>query len=133
MKPVIEFRNYKITKINYRSADNISELDPFKENDRKISLSVGLTEEKDNARLIVATTIIDEENLRVAEIEVTGYFDINPEVSEEDIEGYLVQNGTAILFPYMRATVSFITSLDNEKAVILPTINTTNFNDGGEE
>ena len=62
--------------------------------------------------------------MRVADISVIGYFEINPEVEQEEIEQYLVQNGTAILFPYLRTTISFITSLDNEKAIIIPTINT---------
>lgn len=124
MKPVIEFQKYRIKNIDYRAVDNIDELKTYYEKNGKISLSIGLNESKDKAQLTVSTCISDSDNLRVADISVIGYFEINPEVEQEEIEQYLVQNGTAILFPYLRTTISFITSLDNEKAIIIPTINT---------
>lgn len=124
MKPVIEFQKYRIKNIDYRAVDNIDELKTYDEKNGKISLSIGLNESKDKAQLTVSTCISDSDNLRVADISVIGYFEINPEVEQEEIEQYLVQNGTAILFPYLRTTISFITSLDNEKAIIIPTINT---------
>ncbi|MDN5948208.1 MAG: protein-export chaperone SecB [Lactococcus lactis] len=124
MKPVIEFQKYRIKNIDYRAVDNIDELKTYDEKNGKISLSIGLNESKDKAQLTVSTCISDSDNLRVADISVIGYFEINPEVEQEEIEQYLVQNGTAILFPYLRTTISFITSLDNDKAIIIPTINT---------
>lgn len=126
-KPVIDFKEYRISKINYRVVDSSDEFQEYKDKDRTISLNVALNDEKNSARLIVGTAVIDEKYSRVAEVEITGYFNINPEVDESSIEKYLVQNGTAILFPYMRSLVSFITSLDNENAIIIPTINTTGF------
>ncbi|OAZ15934.1 hypothetical protein V425_11105 [Lactococcus lactis RTB018] len=124
MKPVIEFQKYRIKNIDYRVVDNIDELKTYDEKNGKISLAIGLNESKDKAQLTVSTCVSDSDNLRVADISVIGYFEINPEVEQEEIEQYLVQNGTAILFPYLRTTISFITSLDNDKAIIIPTINT---------
>ena len=129
-KPVIDFKEYRISKINYRVVDSSDEFEEYRDKDKIISLNVALNDEKNSARLIVSTAVIDEKYSRVAEVEITGYFNINPEVDESSIEQYLVQNGTAILFPYMRSLVSFITSLDNENAIIIPTINTTGFAEG---
>ena len=36
-------------------------------------------------------------------------------------------NGTAILYPYVRAITSVVTSQDTDPAIILPTVNTLNF------
>ena len=124
MKPVIEFKKYRIKNIDYRAVDDVEELTNYDEKNGKISLSVGLNESKEKAQLTVSTCVADVENLRVADISIMGYFEINPEVEQEEIEHYLVQNGTAILFPYLRTTISFITSLDNENAIVIPTINT---------
>lgn len=124
MKPVIEFKKYRIKKIDYRAVDDVEELTDYDEKNGKISLSVGLNESKEKAQLTVSTCVADVENLRVADISIMGYFEINPEVEQDEIEHYLVQNGTAILFPYLRTTISFITSLDNENAIVIPTINT---------
>ncbi len=124
MKPVIEFKKYRIKNIDYRAVDDVEELTNYDEKNGKISLSVGLNESKEKAQLTVSTCVADVENLRVADISIMGYFEINPEVEQDEIEHYLVQNGTAILFPYLRTTISFITSLDNENAIVIPTINT---------
>nr|WP_279384907.1 protein-export chaperone SecB [Lacticaseibacillus manihotivorans] len=37
----------------------------------------------------------------------------------------LTVNGTAILFPYVRSTISMVTGLDSAQTVLLPTIRTT--------
>lgn len=126
-KPVIIFKEYRISKIDYSVVDESEQLELYREDDKQITLTIGYNEEKDAARLIVGTTVIDDANLRVGTIEITGYFDINPDTEEDQVEHFLVQNGTAILFPYLRAIVSFVTSLDNDNAIILPTINTTTF------
>lgn len=132
-KTVINFKGYRISKIDYRVVDEVQELEKYKEKDKQISLNVGLNDSHDSARLIVNTSVMDEKNQRIAEVELSGYFDIDSEVEEKDIQMYLTQNGTAILFPYLRAIISMITSLDNEEAILLPTINTTGFVEENEE
>lgn len=127
MEPVIKFKQYRITKIDYKAFDDIEELEKHRSEHGNLKLSVAFSEEKDKARVIVETSVIDLEERRMASIEITGYFEINPEMDIENTRRFLQVNGTAILFPYIRTIVSFITSLDNEKAIILPTINTTDF------
>lgn len=127
MEPVIKFKQYRITKIDYKAFDDTEELEKHKSEHGNLKMSVTFSEEQDKARLIVEASVIDFEERRMAFIEVTGYFEVNPEMDIEDTRSFLQVNGTAILFPYIRTTISFITSLDNENAIILPTINTTDF------
>ena len=51
---------------------------------------------------------------------VSGYFTIN---SESEQENYLVVNGAAIIFPYLRSAISMVSSLDSSDAVLIPTVN----------
>ena len=86
----------------------------------KIDFQAGTTEDLKNGKVILTAKISDVKNHRRIEAKLSGYFDIN---IKEDIEEYLVVNGTAILFPYLRSVVSMITSLDSSDAIVIPTVN----------
>ena len=62
-------------------------------------------------------------------IRLRAFFSIGQQLKEEgvqeNIERFLVINGTAIVFPYLRSTISMVSSLDSEDVIVLPTINTT--------
>ncbi|AMB94975.1 hypothetical protein CYJ28_02655 [Aerococcus sanguinicola] len=60
---------------------------------------------------------------------VVGQFKINEKINHID---YLRVNGTAILFPYLRTFISVVSSLDNEDAIVIPTVNTNNFTSESE-
>lgn len=127
MQPVISFEQYRITSIDYKVYESIEELKENSSEDGSLQVSSSFSEGYDKARLILKATVKDESLLRVADVEVTGYFNISSDINLSDAQSYLHVNGTAILFPYVRAVVSIITTMDNDKAVILPTINTSSF------
>ena len=63
--------------------------------------------------------VIEFNGYRIEEIE---YKTIN-DIKKEKIELYLAQNGSAMLFPYVRSIISVLTTLDGPSAVVLPTVN----------
>ena len=115
----IEFEGYRINSIDY----SVYEEGLSEDKDKgKLQVKSLLTEDRKNAQLIIKTTLNDENNNRKLIIELSGFFTVHDiELAEE----FLSVNGVAILFPYVRSVVSIITSLDNENAVVLPTINFT--------
>ena len=71
----------------------------------------------------ISVSLLDEPNLRTIFLKVLGQFSIPNDIEREKIELYLAQNGSAILFPYVRSIISFLTTLDGPSAVVLPTVN----------
>ena len=123
-KPVIELEGYRITSVDFTGYDTLEELEELHLSSWKISASVTIDSEIENARLQLGTIVVDEDNLRTIEVELTGYFIIN---EKTEAKKHLSVNGTAILFPYLRSIVSILSSLDNSNAIVLPTINTHSF------
>ena len=58
-------------------------------------------------------------------ISLEGLFDCK-NVNPDDIQNYIQFNAVAILFPYLRATISQITSLTNGESLNLPLVNVYN-------
>lgn len=117
--PAIYFKSYEVKEFKYKKK---AERKEFKnENPFQISVNPGYDETKEKA-VIEVTVNLDTEAVSIT-IVVNGYFEL-VDGAKTDFEKYLVINGTAIVYPYVRSMVSMLTSLDNENAIILPTINT---------
>ncbi len=67
--------------------------------------------------------ICDENGALEIEVGIVGNFVIAEEL--KDIESFIKINAPAILFPYVRAHVTTLTSISGIKPVILPTLNMT--------
>lgn len=117
-EPVISFEKYEILKIDY------SKINELEEGEIKTKVSIGISERLDAAKVEIKVKVSDPTNYRVIKVKVRGYFLINDNKDQESIEQFLSQNGTAILYPYVRSIISMISSLDSEEAILLPTINT---------
>lgn len=68
-------------------------------------------------------SIQDENNVLNIEVNIVGNFEIDKDT--EDLQSFIEINAPAILFPYIRAHITTITSLSGIKPVILPTLNMT--------
>lgn len=121
-KPVIIFNGYEIKYYNYKKK---ADLDSGIEDPFNVSVEPGVTEDLKNGKISIH--VLYELPEVSIDIEVDGFFKINEITDPDKISEYLVVNGTAILFPYVRSMISMLSSLDSDKAIILPTINTTNF------
>lgn len=65
--------------------------------------------------------LCDEGGLLDINIEVVGYFTLKND--EANVPEFLTLNAPAILFPYVRAYVSLLTSLSGKGTINLPTLN----------
>lgn len=124
---VLNFKNYKVVAMKYQLNDNFFN----KEQDRRSfnyspNLKINFTTEEENKALVRIG--FDSENELPFDINVIieGEFEYNSEDDETKIgfEELLKKNATAILFPYLRAIVTQLTSMGNVyPPLILPTIN----------
>lgn len=118
--PVIKFKGYSIQQLNYQKVDS-KDVKPSS----KLNLSCGISEDLEFGKIIITVEYINAD-LQIT-LTVDGLFDVKGVESKEFIEEFLTVNGTAIVYPYVRSIVSMVSSLDSNNAIILPTINTTNF------
>ena len=123
-EPVIKFESYNIDKFIY--SHNPIEYMDFKE-DFNLDISPSLTDDLSSGLLTVEAKIKAKD--KYIFIRLRAFFSIGQQLKEEgvqeNIERFLVINGTAIVFPYLRSTISMVSSLDSEDVIVLPTINTT--------
>ncbi|EQA3617427.1 hypothetical protein ACX1RF_002027 [Listeria monocytogenes] len=126
MEPVIEFDAYEIINLEYKNVENqrIEELENESSNIQR-TIKIGLSEDVTFGAVKLHISVVDNENNREINLEILGKFIINGELSKHEASLYLGTNGVAILYPYARSIISFISTLDSENAIVLPTINTS--------
>lgn len=91
--------------------------------------------DEDSAKVSLTCRIFDqeEEELRnfFLEVRLSGEFKVEDdgEVTDSEItsEALLANNSLSILFPYLRASISQITSIGSNEPVILPPVNILDF------
>jgi len=121
MEAILEFNGYKIIELIYKGDFDISDKD---ENELEVGVGTAISDDGEQGQVRISVTAFDVENKRMVQVEVLGSFDF---IDVEDKEGALAVNGTAILYPYVRAIISTVTTQDSLNAIILPTVNTLNF------
>jgi preprotein translocase subunit SecB len=67
--------------------------------------------------------INENDNKFRAEIIVIGHFKFGADLGEDMLDNFFYKNAPAILFPYIRAYITTLTSLSGINPVILPTLN----------
>ncbi|MDO5078562.1 MAG: protein-export chaperone SecB [Streptococcus minor] len=117
-KPVISLEKYEVDEINFSRSLTKDDLENSEVFD--VSFGGGFSEDKQNGKVTISVTCIDKETLRKVKVTVSGYFLIN---DTENIEEFLIVNGSAIIFPYVRSILSMVTSFDSETALLIPTVN----------
>lgn len=121
MEAILKFNGYKIIELVYNGDYDISAKD---KSDLEVAVGTAVSDDGTKGQVKISVTACDINNKRMVKTEVLGFFDL---IGIEDIEEALVVNGTAILYPYIRAIISTVTIQDNLSAIILPTVNTNNF------
>lgn len=126
---VLKFNGYNVEKFNYirnNSKDTNS--------NEPVSLSpqimFKIVLKKDNplkSNVLIGVRLGYDDNALPFKVEavVKGYFELEGEATTEldSIYKFYLQNGTAILYPYLRAIVTTLTGTGNYQAIILPTVN----------
>ena len=115
-KTLMSFENYKIDKISLYDKKSI-------ENTFEIILGVSKALEKEE-ETVLSIGVLLETGERHIELVMKGMFLFESNIKYENKEKFLKINGAAILYPYIRAYISTLTSFDQAgSSVIIPTIN----------
>jgi preprotein translocase subunit SecB len=116
-----KFESFKIT----RSYFEINEVD----GDQVFSLNFapkGVVNKEDSKFELELGVLVEEKNNKFkAEITAIGIYSFDAEMQDEMLDKFFYQNATAILFPYIRAYITTLTSLSGINPIILPTLNLT--------
>ena len=123
MEAILKFTGYKIVNLVYSRDIDLLDKD---ENELEVGVGTAISDDGEQGQVKISVTALDVENKRTVKAEGLGSFDF---IDVEDKERTLAVNGTAILYPYVRAIISTITTQDSLNAIILPTVNTLNFLD----
>lgn len=111
--PVISLENYYLKEMHLKRLKDGEKAGEF-------GIRIGVDDEFEHINLIVKVTT-DEE---VILVDMVGYFKFSDEIKREEREKFLRINGAAILYPYIRAYISMITSFNKSgSAIIIPTVN----------
>lgn len=115
----LKFLGYDLEKINYER-NNLFDSSIDSEILPKINAMIIYKDEsKKEANIILGIKYDNENNLPFSlEVVLRGFFEFN----DED-QKIIFQNGTAIMYPYMRSIITDITSKTNYTPIILPTMN----------
>ena len=122
MEAILKFTGYKIVNLEYSRDIDLLDKD---ENELEVGVGTAISDDGEQGQVKISVTALDVENKRTVKAEVLGSFDFID--VEEDKERTIAVHGTAILYPYVRAIISTITTQDSLNAIILPTVNTLNF------
>lgn len=116
-----QFNNFLIKNSLFELSDN---------NETIGDLSVGfksfgkLDFEKGRFELELGIFVSDENEMLKIEIDSVGYFSFE-NLTRDDLPNFLYINAPAILFPYLRAYISSLTTLSGIRPIVLPTLNLT--------
>ncbi|MCI1894829.1 MAG: hypothetical protein LKJ01_08670 [Lactobacillus sp.] len=124
--PVVKLDTFRVTQVHYNRLLSKGEWDKLDEADLKptIEMSYSIAEDLRHGKCNMTAHIVREEQRQYGDITVVGFFTFRDDITKlEDQKKYLAVNGGAMLYPYLRATASMVTTLDNSDTTILPTLN----------
>lgn len=120
----------------YVASDIKFELNPMYDGEKDIRLDLNfdydlnLAYEEKKAIVQLACVVFEdsEENNYpfTLEVELLGFFEFDSDLEEATVRRMMELNGVTILFPYLRSTISNITSSAGVQNVVLPTMNIVN-------
>lgn len=114
------FKGYKIVESHITTK-------PEKETSQNLNVefeqTVGVNEGEHNMRLEMTANINDENNALAIKIKAQGFFEFESDLKPQEKDIFFHTSAPAILFPYVRAFITTLSSLSGIKPVILPTLN----------
>ncbi|MFY3791388.1 protein-export chaperone SecB [Ureibacillus sp. MALMAid1270] len=127
VKSVLRFHNFAIDEMIYKRNYDFLQMDKEIELDFDLKASAILSQEKDQAVIILTTEIFnedfsDQEVPFYLKTIIRGFFTCSEDVNIEEFQF----NGMAILLPYVRSIITSITAQAGINPVILPPINVYN-------
>jgi len=109
-KAEIDIKNIKVgKKINFTFTPS-GELNKIK---RTFELKLGINITESNQALII-------------NLQAKAFFIFENDIEDNSLQNYMIYNAPALLFPYIRAYISTLSSLSGVPTIILPTLNMSN-------
>lgn len=121
----IQFERYIIRKIDFQLNPDFS-ADPDKrelEIDINLQHALALDSQGKKAELSLLCGLSKDQGPFSLAVEIVGFFAYDGDLDDEQKQLLLTTNGSAILFPYLRAAISMVTMLSGIPAFVLPTFN----------
>ena len=118
---VIKFAGYDVTKLVVIKSNDFVATE--EEGNVSFLYKIAVNDEICKANVIIGVKIdaVDDFPYNI-ELILKGNF-VLLECKEDDLDNYLMMNASAIMYPYLRATLSTITSQLESEKIILPTLN----------
>ena len=115
-----QFDNFKILRSLFELNENaeVGELSVGFKSEGKLDFDKG------KFNLGLGIFISDSAETIKIEIDAIGYFSFE-NLERESLSNFLFINAPAILFPYLRAYISSLTTLSGIRPIVLPTLNLT--------
>lgn len=89
----------------------------------KFEKEVGVNEQEKRMRLTLKTNVTDETNAVNISVTLMAIFEYDGELTKEQMDVLFNYNAVAIVFPYVRAYISTMSTLSGISSIVLPTIN----------
>ncbi|MGM0579761.1 MAG: protein-export chaperone SecB [Bacteroidota bacterium] len=117
-KAAFSISKYQFDKVNI-------DLSNYKSKDIKLDFNTSgiYFEEKKEFELQFNVNALNENEAPFVQVNCVGTFTFENVSSYEEIPEFFYRNSIAILFPYLRAYVSIVTTQANGPGIILPTLN----------
>jgi len=109
--------------LGYKILDSHIQVAPDKEIGKQFDQTTGVNEGDLKMRLVLSAKIVDTNNAMHIEVKSEGYFEFEKDITDDERKVFFNTSAPAILFPYIRAYISALTSLSGINPVILPTLN----------
>lgn len=93
--------------------------------DIQIELDASVKSDSSDAEVVLTVDLRDQNDNFTLHLKIVGYFEARG-VAKEEKNKFIALNAPAILFPYVRAYVSTMTSQAGIMPIVLPTINLHN-------
>lgn len=126
---VLKFNGYNVEKLNYirNNSKDTNSNEPVSLSPQIMFKIVLKKDDSLKSNVLIGVRLGYDDNTLPFKVEavVKGYFELEGEETTEleSIYKFYLQNGTAILYPYLRAIVTTLTGTGNYQAIILPTVN----------
>jgi len=114
-----QFKNFLISK----SLIEIKEGDIGKSFNLKFEPKGFINKADSSFRLQLGVVINDKEKQLNVNIVTNGYFKFDTDITAKELEAYFYTNAPAIIFPYVRAYLSTLSTLSGISPITLPTLN----------
>jgi len=121
-KPGIEFDSVILQKLNFNR--DVSTVHPKMDLKVEFNISSTVNSDKTKATILLEVTIKDSEQSNFfIDCKMVGNFSVIQGDENLDLNQFLNINAPALIFPYVRETISNITMRAGIKPIILPPIN----------